>query len=103
MTQILDGKTLAKTIQTTLAEKITAWAPLAGRPPGLAVVMVGDNPASAAYVRNKERACERVGIASFGQHLSADTTPAHVAGLLADFNADDRIDGILLQLPVPNH
>ena len=103
MTQILDGKTLAKTIQTTLAEKITAWAALAGRPPGLAVVMVGDNPASAAYVRNKERACERVGIASFGQHLSADTTQAHVAGLLADFNADDRIDGILLQLPVPDH
>ncbi|MGD1941313.1 MAG: bifunctional methylenetetrahydrofolate dehydrogenase/methenyltetrahydrofolate cyclohydrolase FolD [Leptolyngbyaceae cyanobacterium] len=103
MTQILDGKTLAKTIQATLAEKIAGWATLAGRPPGLAVVMVGDNPASAAYVRNKERAGERVGIASFGQHLPADTTQAHVAGLLADFNADDRIDGILLQLPVPDH
>ena len=103
MAQILDGKTLAKTIQATLAEKIAAWAPLAGRPPGLAVVMVGDNPASAAYVRNKERACERVGIASFGQHLPADASQAYVAGLLTDFNADDRIDGILLQLPVPDH
>jgi methylenetetrahydrofolate dehydrogenase (NADP+)/methenyltetrahydrofolate cyclohydrolase len=77
--------------------------PQAGRPPGLAVIMVGDNPASAAYVRNKERSCQRVGIASFGQHLPADTTQAHVAGLIADLNADERVDGILLQLPVPEH
>ena len=103
MTQILDGKTLAKTIQATLAEKIAGWATLAGRPPGLAVVMVGDNPASAAYVRNKERACDRVGIASFGQKLPGDTSQKYLEGLIAELNADARVDGILLQLPVPNH
>jgi len=65
--------------------------------------MVGDNPASAAYVRNKERACDRVGMASFDQKLPGDTPQAHLAGLIAELNADDRVDGILLQLPVPRH
>jgi len=103
MAQILDGKTLAKSTQALLAEKIQALVPQAGRSPGLAVIMVGDNPASAAYVRNKERACERVGIASFGQHLPANTTQDHLKGLIDELNSDDRVDGILLQLPVPKH
>jgi len=103
MTQILDGKALAKATQAQLATKVQAWTALAGRPPGLAVIMVGDNPASAAYVRNKERACDRVGMASFGQKLPGDTPQAHLAGLIAELNADDRVDGILLQLPVPRH
>jgi methylenetetrahydrofolate dehydrogenase (NADP+)/methenyltetrahydrofolate cyclohydrolase len=103
MAQILDGKTLAKSTQALLAEKIQTLVPQAGRSPGLAVIMVGDNPASAAYVRNKERACERVGIASFGQHLPADTTQDHLKGLIDELNSDDRVDGILLQLPVPKH
>jgi methylenetetrahydrofolate dehydrogenase (NADP+)/methenyltetrahydrofolate cyclohydrolase len=103
MTQILDGKALAKTIQAQLTTKVHEWAPKVGRPPGLAVIMVGDNPASAAYVRNKERACDRVGIASFGQKLPGDTTQAYLEGLIAELNADDRVDGILLQLPVPQH
>lgn len=103
MAQILDGKALSKEIQTTLAQQISGWAAQVGRPPGLAVVMVGDNPASAAYVRNKERACDRVGIASFGQHLPADTSQAHLQGLIAELNSDSRVDGILLQLPVPDH
>jgi methylenetetrahydrofolate dehydrogenase (NADP+)/methenyltetrahydrofolate cyclohydrolase len=103
MAQILDGKTLAKATQATLAAKIQTLAPQAGRAPGLAVIMVGDNPASAAYVRNKERACDRVGIASFGQHLPADTSQEHLQGLITELNADDRVDGILLQLPVPRH
>lgn len=62
--QILDGKALAERIQATLKERIQALQPQIGRAPGLAVLMVGDNPASAAYVRNKERACTKVGIAS---------------------------------------
>jgi len=103
MTQILDGKALAKTIQAQLTTQVHKWAPKVGRPPGLAVIMVGDNPASAAYVRNKERACDRVGIASFGQKLPGDTTQAYLAGLIAELNGDDRVDGILLQLPVPQH
>jgi methylenetetrahydrofolate dehydrogenase (NADP+)/methenyltetrahydrofolate cyclohydrolase len=101
MTQILDGKTLAQDIQTSLAATVQQWRPQVGRPPGLAVIMVGDNPASAAYVRNKERACERVGMASFGQHLPQEATQAQVEGLIADLNADERVDGILVQLPVP--
>ncbi len=103
MAQILDGKTLSKTIQTTLAQKIEGWQVEVGRPPGLAVVMVGDNPASAAYVRNKERACDRVGIASFGQHLPQATSQTHLQGLITELNQDDRIDGILIQLPLPDH
>ena len=74
-----------------------------GRPPGLAVIMVGDNPASAAYVRNKEKACDRVGITSFGQHLAADTTAETLMALIHQLNQDDRVDGILVQLPLPNH
>ncbi|MEM6836754.1 MAG: bifunctional methylenetetrahydrofolate dehydrogenase/methenyltetrahydrofolate cyclohydrolase FolD [Cyanobacteria bacterium P01_C01_bin.120] len=103
MTQILDGKALSKAMQAQLAEKVQAWAPAVNRAPGLAVIMVGDNPASAAYVRNKERACDRVGIASFGQKLPAETSPAYLSGLIEELNTDDRVDGILLQLPVPSH
>ncbi len=101
MAQILDGKALAQQMQAELKEKIAAIAPQVGRPPGLAVVMVGDNPASAAYVRGKERACDRVGIASFGCHLPAATPQAELQSQLAALNQDDRVDGILLQLPVP--
>lgn len=103
MAQILDGKALAKSIQTQLTTQVQAWTPKVGRPPGLAVIMVGNNPASAAYVRNKERACDRVGIASYGQKLPGETTADYLAGLIAELNADDRVDGILLQLPVPAH
>lgn len=103
MTQILDGKALAKATQAQLQTRVKEWTPMVGRPPGLAVIMVGDNPASAAYVRNKERACDRVGIASFGQKLPGDTRSDYLEGLIAELNADDRVDGILLQLPVPKH
>jgi methylenetetrahydrofolate dehydrogenase (NADP+)/methenyltetrahydrofolate cyclohydrolase len=72
-----------------------------GRPPGLAVLMVGDNPASAAYVRNKERACEKVGIASYGRHFPTAVTQAELEQTIAALNQDDRVDGILVQLPLP--
>ena len=101
MAQRLDGKALAQKIQSRLAEDIAGYS--GHRPPGLAVVMVGDNPASAAYVRNKERACERVGIASFGSHLPADTAQTDVAQLIEQLNQDERVDGILIQLPLPEH
>lgn len=103
MAQRLDGKALAQKIQSQLAADIASNSESMERPPGLAVVMVGDNPASAAYVRNKERACERVGIASFGSHLPANTSQADVAALIDQLNQDPRIDGILIQLPLPNH
>ncbi len=103
MTQILDGKATAQIIQTGLAERVTEWTAQGKRPPGLAVIMVGDNPASAAYVRNKERACDRLGMASLGRHLPGDVSQATVLALIEQLNQDQRVDGILLQLPVPPH
>ncbi len=100
---LLDGKQLAQQIQETLAQKIQRIQPQAGRPPGLAVLMVGDNPASAAYVSNKERACERIGMASFGHHFPADTSQADLTQVIHQLNQDDRVDGILVQLPLPGH
>jgi methylenetetrahydrofolate dehydrogenase (NADP+) / methenyltetrahydrofolate cyclohydrolase len=100
---LLDGKQLALQIQETLAQKIQRIQPQVNRPPGLAVLMVGDNPASAAYVRNKERACERIGMASFGHHFPADTSQAELTQVIHQLNQDDRVDGILVQLPLPNH
>ena len=100
---LLNGKALAKKIQSELQAKISQLKPQIGRPPGLAVIMVGDNPASAVYVRNKETACQRVGIASMGQHLSEDTTQAELERAIAQLNQDDRVDGILVQLPLPKH
>ncbi|MDB9527603.1 bifunctional methylenetetrahydrofolate dehydrogenase/methenyltetrahydrofolate cyclohydrolase FolD [Oscillatoria sp. CS-180] len=103
MVQVLDGKALAKTTQALLVEKVRDWTSQVGRAPGLAVVMVGNNPASAAYVRNKERACDRVGITSFGRHLPTETTQETLEQLITELNANDLVDGILLQLPVPDH
>ncbi|MEM1251817.1 MAG: bifunctional methylenetetrahydrofolate dehydrogenase/methenyltetrahydrofolate cyclohydrolase FolD [Cyanobacteria bacterium P01_H01_bin.21] len=103
MAQRLDGKALAQKIQSQLVTEITANGETHTRAPGLAVVMVGDNPASAAYVRNKERACERMGIVSFGSHLPADTSQTAVAELIDRLNQDERVDGILIQLPLPEH
>ena len=100
---LLDGKTLAKKIQLELKEKIIQLEPKIDRPPGLAVIMVGDNPASAVYVRNKERACQRVGIASMGQHFPKDTAQSKLEQVIKSLNQDDRVDGILVQLPLPSH
>jgi methylenetetrahydrofolate dehydrogenase (NADP+) / methenyltetrahydrofolate cyclohydrolase len=100
---LLDGKQLAQQIQETLTQKIQRLQPQIGRPPGLAVLMVGDSPASAAYVRNKERACEKVGIASFGHHFPADATQAELTAVIHQLNQDNRVDGILVQLPLPAH
>ncbi|MBE9095289.1 bifunctional methylenetetrahydrofolate dehydrogenase/methenyltetrahydrofolate cyclohydrolase FolD [Tychonema sp. LEGE 07203] len=101
--QILDGKALATKIQSELSDRVRALQPQIGRPPGLAVLMVGDNPASAAYVRNKERACAKVGIASFGKHYPANATQAELELAIKALNEDDRVDGILVQLPLPEN
>ncbi len=103
MTNILDGKTIAKKIQTQLQEQTQKLTLKHGRPPGLAVLMVGDNPASAAYVRNKERACGKVGIASFGRHFPSNTSQAELEQTINALNQDQRVDGILVQLPLPDH
>lgn len=99
---ILDGKALAQRIQAQLCEQVAQLSSTLGRPPGLAVLMVGDNPASAAYVRGKERACTQVGIASFGRHFPAHTSQAELEQMIQSLNQDERVDGILVQLPLPD-
>jgi methylenetetrahydrofolate dehydrogenase (NADP+) / methenyltetrahydrofolate cyclohydrolase len=102
--QILDGKALAERLQLSMAEEVQHLTGKYGRPPGLAVIWVGDNPASAAYVGNKDKAGRRVGIdTSRSQHLSAETTQAELLNLVDALNADPSVDGILVQLPVPQH
>lgn len=103
MAQLLDGKALAKQMQSARITDIQTWSERIGRPPGLAVLMVGDNPASAAYVRNKERACDRMGIASLGKHFPADTTQETLAQEILALNQNPAVDGILVQLPLPKH
>ncbi len=100
---LLDGKALAKKLQLELTTQIQTLQPQIGRPPGLAVLMVGNNPASAAYVRNKERACTRVGITSFGRHFPADVSQDVLTQVIHELNQDQRVDGILVQLPLPDH
>jgi methylenetetrahydrofolate dehydrogenase (NADP+)/methenyltetrahydrofolate cyclohydrolase len=101
--QIIDGKALAKRMQAEMADRIAQWQEQFGRAPGLAVLMVGDNPASAAYVKNKELACQRVGMQSFGQHFPTSVTQAELEQAIALLNQDDRVDGILVQLPLPEN
>lgn len=101
--QKLDGKALAQKIQGELKQRVEMLQPQAERPPGLAVLMVGDDPASAVYVRNKEKACEKVGITSFGQHFPTRTTQEELEAKIAELNQDSRVDGILVQLPLPGH
>jgi len=100
---LLDGKALAQRIQTQLQEQVEQLLSSYGRPPGLAVLMVGDNPASAAYVRNKERACAKVGITSFGRHFPTNTSQVELEETIQALNQDERVDGILVQLPLPDH
>jgi len=103
MADILDGKALAQTLQADLARYIAEIKAEVGRSPGLAVLMVGDNPASAAYVRNKERACEKLGIVSLGRRFPADTSHPELVKTIDELNQDNRVDGILVQLPLPDH
>ncbi|NJL23332.1 MAG: bifunctional methylenetetrahydrofolate dehydrogenase/methenyltetrahydrofolate cyclohydrolase FolD [Leptolyngbyaceae cyanobacterium SM1_3_5] len=103
MAGLLDGKAIAQQIQAKLTQQVEAVRAQGQRSPGLAVVRVGDDPASAAYVRGKERACANVGIDSFGQHFPAEATQEQVADAIDKLNQDDRVDGILVQLPLPNH
>lgn len=101
--QILDGKALAQKIQQALQQEIQTLVPQIGRSPGLAVLMVGDNPASAVYVRNKEKACEKIGMRSFGKHFPVLTSQEELTAVIQELNEDPNVDGILVQLPLPKH
>ena len=100
MTQIIDGKALAASIRTDLAKRTTVLTEK-GHRPGLAVVIVGDDPASQVYVRNKIRACADTGIESIEYRLAKDTREEELLKLIGELNNDKRVDGILVQLPLP--
>ena len=101
--RIISGNEIAKKVHAQVAEKVTALRDADGITPGLAVVLVGDDPASHSYVRRKERACEEVGIATETLRISADVSADHLHGVIDDLNGDDRYHGILVQLPLPDH
>jgi methylenetetrahydrofolate dehydrogenase (NADP+)/methenyltetrahydrofolate cyclohydrolase len=98
---IIDGKAIAADIAREVRASTDELGRRGLRRPGLAVVMVGDNPASAVYVRNKRRACEQAGIVSVAHDLPATTTTKELLALIDRLNADPAIDGILVQLPLP--
>jgi methylenetetrahydrofolate dehydrogenase (NADP+) / methenyltetrahydrofolate cyclohydrolase len=100
--KIIDGKALAQRIRDGIAEEVRGLAP-SGVQPGLAVVLVGQDPASQIYVRNKTRACAEVGFRTFDHHLPAGTPERDLFDLVARLNADPAVDGILVQLPLPPH
>ena len=98
---IIDGKAHAARLHGRVARGVAAFTAATGRKPGLAVVLVGDDPASAVYVRSKGKATIAAGMESIERRLPADTDQATLLALVADLNADDAIDGILVQLPLP--
>ena len=99
--QIIDGKAVAKNLRAQLKEEVNAQVAKGLRAPGLAVILVGADPASEVYVRNKRRACEEVGIKSFSYDLPANTTQEELEKLIDECNANNEIDGILVQFPLP--
>lgn len=100
---LIDGKAISANLLDSIKQRVDARLSEGKRAPSLAVILVGADPASAIYVRNKRLACEKVGITSSAFDLPADTTEIGLQQLIDDLNADDEIDGILLQLPLPSH
>ncbi|MGO2241522.1 MAG: bifunctional methylenetetrahydrofolate dehydrogenase/methenyltetrahydrofolate cyclohydrolase FolD [Halomonas sp.] len=101
--QLIDGKSIAATVRQQVAEKVAARRQAGLRAPGLAVVLVGDDPASQVYVNNKHRACEQAGIVSLQHALPTNTAQHELEALVDQLNNDPNIDGILVQLPLPKH
>ncbi|MEN6626269.1 MAG: bifunctional methylenetetrahydrofolate dehydrogenase/methenyltetrahydrofolate cyclohydrolase FolD [Candidatus Sumerlaeia bacterium] len=100
---IIDGKATAEQIRSEIAEQVKAAVAAGRRPPGLGVILVGENPASVVYVRNKRRACEAAGFHSVQVDLPAATTQEELLARVENLNADPAIDGILCQFPIPAH
>ncbi len=103
MANIIDGKTISAAVRAEIKANTQALIEKTGIVPGLAVVIVGTDPASQVYVRNKHRACEEVGFYSEAYELPEETTQEELEALVDKLNADDKIDGILVQLPLPRH
>jgi methylenetetrahydrofolate dehydrogenase (NADP+)/methenyltetrahydrofolate cyclohydrolase len=101
--RLIDGKTIAETVLANLRERVAERPARGLPPPGLAVVMVGDDAASKVYVRNKRRAVERIGFAAHDYDLPSTTSQPELMALIDRLNADERVHGILVQLPLPPH
>jgi len=101
--KIIDGKAIAEKLLSELKQQVDKQLSLGTRAPCLAVVLIGDDPASAIYVRNKRRACEKVGIHSIAHDLPTETTEAELFELVTTLNQDPAVDGILVQSPLPEH
>ena len=99
--RVIDGKAAAATLRADIAVEVARFAAATGRSPGLAVVLVGEDPASAVYVRSKGKATVEAGMESFEHRLPADTSEANLLALVDTLNADPAVDGILVQLPLP--
>jgi len=99
----IDGKAAAQAIRQRVAALVPAFERRAGRAPGLATVLVGEDPASAVYVRSKNRSTEEAGMAGFAHNLPATISEYELLQLVIDLNSDERVDGILVQLPLPPH
>jgi len=100
---ILDGRAYADNVMNEIAKKLSALKERKGIVPGLAVVLIGDDPASQVYVRNKQKACQRVGIDSYVRKFDKDVSLSQVLGFINELNSDIHISGILVQLPLPSH
>ncbi|MFL6624364.1 MAG: bifunctional methylenetetrahydrofolate dehydrogenase/methenyltetrahydrofolate cyclohydrolase FolD [Sulfurifustis sp.] len=101
--RLIDGQSIAATLRADLRERVQHRLALKQRAPGLAVVLVGDDPASQIYVRNKRKACSDVGMRSFSHDLPASTSQTELLSLIDSLNANPEVDGILVQLPLPGH
>ena len=100
---IIDGKMVASHIKDNIAAEVKILKNKTGKTPGLAVVLVGDDPASAVYVKNKNKTCKNIGFQSFEYILSENTSEDKLLNLINDLNNDDQVNGILVQLPLPSH
>ena len=100
-TIIIDGTAAAEQIRTEVKQQVAEWAAAGHTRPGLATVLVGDNPASQAYVKSKQKACKEAGLESFGFNLPATASQKEVEDLVASLDTDPRVNGILVQLPLP--
>jgi methylenetetrahydrofolate dehydrogenase (NADP+)/methenyltetrahydrofolate cyclohydrolase len=101
--RVIDGKAVAASVRERVAVEVKTFEAEHGRAPLLVTVIVGDDPASEVYVRNKHRACEEAGMRSAHHGLSAETSESELLELVAELGADEDVDGILVQLPVPDH
>ena len=101
--RLIDGTAAAARVRERVAQEVKAFASSIGRPPGLAVILVGEDPASAVYVRNKARQTREVGMASFETRCDASVTEDELLKLIVDLNETEEVDGILVQLPLPGH